>query len=293
MSMPVLVDCADYQVEQFSCPGGPTHWSADAVMPGQGMILVRRGVFRLRSAGKVMLADPTSGIIQSAGSQVATAHPAGADTYTYLSSSAALWSAAVGDEPGLTAFHLDGRIELAYLMLLRAARAADVEFGVAEQLVRLLATAAHGWSPLPGTEMPPVVAAAREAILASDPCARGLLPMAAALGVSPYQLSRRFSASVGMSLTQYRNRVRVSRALSRLEAGERDLAGLAAELGFADQAHLTRAMKAAAGFPPGAVRAMALGPDPWPDPALIARLASAIGDLRDPGASHPRRETST
>jgi AraC-like DNA-binding protein len=253
------------------------------------MILVRRGVFRLRSAGKTMLADPTSGIIQSAGSQIATAHPAGADTYTYLSGSAGLWSAAVGDEPGVAAFHLDGRMELAYLMLLRAAQAADVEFGVAEQLVRLLVTAAHGWSPLPGTAMPPVVAAAREAILAGDPCAHGLLPMAAALGVSPYQLSRRFSASVGISLTQYRNRVRVSRALSRLEAGERDLAGLAAELGFADQAHLTRAVKAAAGFPPGVVRAMAQGPDPLPDPDLIARLVSAIEHLPGPGAVEPAR----
>jgi AraC-like DNA-binding protein len=147
-------------------------------------------------------------------------------------------------------------------MLLRAARAADAEFGVAEPFVHLLVTAAHGWRPLPDGRTPPVVAKAREAILADDPAARSLLSLAALLGVSPYQLSRRFTASVGMSLTRYRIRVRVSRALSRLAAGERDLAGLAADLGFADQAHLTRAVKAAAGCAPGAVRSAAADPGP-------------------------------
>ena len=45
-----------------------------------------------------------------------------------------------------------------------------------------------------------------------------------------------------MTLTAYRNRVRVLRALDAIEDGHRDLAGLAADLGFADHAHLTRAV---------------------------------------------------
>jgi len=223
-----------------------------------------------------MLADSTTGIIKSDGSVVSTAHPAGADTFAHLGSSASLWSATVGDEPQVGAFHLDGRTELAYLMMLRGARAADAGFGVAEPLVRLLTTAAHGWCPLPDGGTPPFVAQAREAILADDPAARSLLSLAALLGVSPYQLSRRFSACTGMSLTQYRNRVRVSRALSRLAAGERDLAGLAADLGFADQAHLTRAVKAAAGMAPGAVRTMTADPGPWPDRDLAERIIGVV-----------------
>jgi AraC-like DNA-binding protein len=258
--MDILVECADFRVSQVDCPGGPMCWSPDGMLPEHGIILIQHGAFRLRSEGKVMLADSTAGLIVPAGAELATAHPAGADTYTYLSCSADLWSAAVGDEPGVAAFHLDGRLELAHLMLLRAARSSDAEFGVAERLVRLVVGAAHGWCLLPDTGTPPVVAAAREAILADDPSACSLFALAAALGVSPYQLSRRFSASVGMSLTRYRNRVRVSRALSRLDGGERDLAGLAADLGFADQAHLTRAVKAMVGCTPGAVRAIAAGP---------------------------------
>lgn len=57
-----------------------------------------------------------------------------------------------------------------------------------------------------------------------------------------------------MTVSRYRNRVRVGRALARIEEGEQDLAGLAAALGFADQAHLTRTMRAELGRPPGHIR---------------------------------------
>ncbi|WP_091202512.1 helix-turn-helix domain-containing protein [Micromonospora narathiwatensis] len=53
---------------------------------------------------------------------------------------------------------------------------------------------------------------------------------------------------------RYRNRLRVGRALDRLEEGVDSLAGLAAELGFADQAHLTRTVRAQLGHTPGQLR---------------------------------------
>lgn len=67
-----------------------------------------------------------------------------------------------------------------------------------------------------------------------------------------------------MTLSRYRNRVRVSRVLARIEEGEDDLAGLAVELGFADQAHLTRAVRREVGHPPGRLRELfsRLGPGP-------------------------------
>ncbi|MEV0238108.1 AraC family transcriptional regulator [Nonomuraea sp. NPDC050786] len=96
--------------------------------------------------------------------------------------------------------------------------------------------------------------AAREAIAADHPAAGGLLSLADLLAVSPYQLSRAFTRELGVSLTHYRNRVRVGRALDRLEEGEPSLAGLAADLGFADQAHLTRTIRRHVGHTPTAVR---------------------------------------
>jgi len=63
-----------------------------------------------------------------------------------------------------------------------------------------------------------------------------------------------------VSLTRYRNRVRVGRAIDRIEQGERDLAALAADLGFADQAHLCRTVRDHLGETPTALRRLLAQP---------------------------------
>ncbi|NUP21532.1 MAG: helix-turn-helix transcriptional regulator [Streptomyces sp.] len=116
--------------------------------------------------------------------------------------------------------------------------------------------------PSSGRELPSLVDAAREVIAADHPAAGGLLSLAELLAVSPFQLSRAFTRELGISLTHYRNRVRVSRALERLESGEPSLATLAADLGFADQAHLTRTIRRHVGHTPTAVRRLLTSPVP-------------------------------
>ena len=49
-------------------------------------------------------------------------------------------------------------------------------------------------------------------------------------------------------------RLRARAALERLAGGERDLARLAADAGFADQAHLCRVVRAETGTTPSALR---------------------------------------
>ncbi|TDC11494.1 AraC family transcriptional regulator [Nonomuraea longispora] len=97
---------------------------------------------------------------------------------------------------------------------------------------------------------------AREAVLADEPGCGNLVALSRRLGTSPSHLSHTFRHHVGMPLGRYRNRVRVSRALTRLDQGETDLAALAAGLGFSDQAHLTRVMRGEPGHTPGRVRAL-------------------------------------
>ncbi|MCW2941676.1 MAG: hypothetical protein JWN00_4661, partial [Actinomycetia bacterium] len=46
----------------------------------------------------------------------------------------------------------------------------------------------------------------------------------------------------------------VSRVLTRIEEGETDLAGLASAVGFADQAHLSRTVRAEVGYSPRRLR---------------------------------------
>jgi hypothetical protein len=65
-------------------------------------------------------------------------------------------------------------------------------------------------------------------------------PASEELAVSPRYLSRVFRRHCGMSLALYRNEPRTRIALEAIAAGVPSLALLAAELGFADQAHLRR-----------------------------------------------------
>ncbi|MGW5611103.1 helix-turn-helix domain-containing protein [Streptomyces sp. NPDC003753] len=100
----------------------------------------------------------------------------------------------------------------------------------------------------------PLIAAAREAIIEAHPASDTLFSLAKLLGVSPYSLSRAFPRELGVTVTQYRQRVRIGKALDRLEAGEHSLSTLAADLGYADQAHLTRTMRQHLGHTPTALR---------------------------------------
>jgi len=50
--------------------------------------------------------------------------------------------------------------------------------------------------------------------------------------------------------------LRARAALERVAGGERDLARLAADVGFADQSHLARVVRRETGRPPSALRAL-------------------------------------
>jgi AraC-like DNA-binding protein len=78
--------------------------------------------------------------------------------------------------------------------------------------------------------------------------------LARALAVSPHHLSRIFRSATGYTISRHRMRLRARSALERLAGGERDLARLAAELGFADQGHLCRVVRSETGRTPSALR---------------------------------------
>jgi AraC-like DNA-binding protein len=75
-----------------------------------------------------------------------------------------------------------------------------------------------------------------------------------ALAVSERQLRRRFDAAVGYGPKTLHRVLRFRHALAQLSvAGAADLASLALQAGYADQAHLTREMTRLAGRPPAAL----------------------------------------
>jgi AraC-like DNA-binding protein len=89
--------------------------------------------------------------------------------------------------------------------------------------------------------------------LRTDP-SLSLEDWAEAAGLHPGSLSRGFARVFGMSPIAYRLVQRTRRAIDALVRGEIPLSRLAADCGFADQAHMTRAVTRVAGAPPAFLR---------------------------------------
>jgi AraC-like DNA-binding protein len=70
-------------------------------------------------------------------------------------------------------------------------------------------------------------------------------------GLSQFALLRAFRAEMGLPPHAYLNQLRVRQARQLLDAGV-SAAEVAARVGFADQAHLTRHFKRVVGVPPAA-----------------------------------------
>jgi AraC-like DNA-binding protein len=124
-------------------------------------------------------------------------------------------------------------------------------FPVEEDVLRTLAhiLIRHGSRPLPVRGPPPSVTRALRRLDEAPERPVTLAELAALSGVSRFQLLRGFVRAVGTTPHAYllQQRVRLARRL--LVAGRRP-AEAAAEAGFADQSHLTRAFRRQLGVTP-------------------------------------------
>ncbi|OBF63279.1 hypothetical protein A5787_15530 [Mycobacterium sp. 852002-50816_SCH5313054-b] len=258
--MATLAVRPQFSLQAWACQPERPGWSAAERAHDGRLVLVRSGRFRRQTAEGPADLDPTVGYLGVPGEEDQFAHPRGGDAGIAVRLSAASWWQLVG-EPAATrrsTFYVDAALELAYRRLFATA---DIDYLLAENLLTLTVTAlrrvADRCTPLADRPAPSdarLVRRARAAIHDDHPAARGLFPLAELLDASPYRLSRAFPRELGVTLTRYRNRVRVGRALERLQADTSTLADIAAALGFADQAHLTRVVRAQVGHTPKALR---------------------------------------
>jgi AraC-like DNA-binding protein len=109
-------------------------------------------------------------------------------------------------------------------------------------------------APIRGDGMPAAVDRARRFIAAQPAGHHTLEEIGEAAHCSPYHLARLFGRHLGATPHQYRLRLRLAFALARLEEGERDLAGLAHDLGFASQSHFGTVFRREAGLTPAQAR---------------------------------------
>lgn len=129
------------------------------------------------------------------------------------------------------------------------------------RLAEALRQASGGGGPATRSRAPDLRSAfrMRERLLDAGPQALTVEDLAAACGLSRWQLTRRFREAFGVSPYRYLQMRRLERARDLLTGGA-DPAQAALEAGFADQAHLTRQFGRAFGIPPGAWRRLAVEP---------------------------------
>lgn len=250
LSATTLAARPEFAVCTVRCGSDHIRWSEPESHHGYRLVLPRRGRFRRQAEGSSTDLDRTMAYLGVPGEEERFAHPAGGDVCTSVRIAPRLWD---GTASGRTVY-VDARVDLAHRRLLIAAAGGDVDYALTEELLRLVTATTGRPTERPRPADRTLVAAAREAIIDGVSEAAGLCPLAGLLKVSPYRLSRAFSREMGISLTRYRNRVRVGRTLDRLAEGESSLADLAAHLGFADQAHLTRTVREHLGHTPVALR---------------------------------------
>lgn len=206
--------------------------------------LQRAGAFLQRSAGVLSLVDPMSGIVVRRMEAREVAHPFGVGVAGTEIRIAAEQAERLPRGPFVASAELD----VAHRSLLTACRSGVDGFELADRLHGLLRLVPEPLSQA-GRHSPATRAAHQRLIrevsglLAGGGLLLGLDALAQQVGYSPHHLSRVFHQVTGMTLTRYRNELRVRAVLEDLHEGERHLRTLAVRYGFADQAHLTRVMR--------------------------------------------------
>jgi len=112
-------------------------------------------------------------------------------------------------------------------------------------------TAAVGRTPT-RVRVQPWLERAREALHERPPATA--TELAAEVGVHPSHLARSFRAAYGDSVGGYARRLRLEWAAEQLARTDEPIACVAAESGFVDQSHLTRAFKRRFGLTPARYR---------------------------------------
>lgn len=260
----VLGAASGLAIEEVRCRTGLITWSDLELSARFGLVFVRRGGFMRRSHGVERYIDSTMAYFEQPGLEQQIAHPGAAGDLATL---IALWPESVADltagtcELPLQPVFVAASVGLAHRALVARLRQGAGAFETSERVTSLVARVLDGQRAetpdrlRPGTLIARrrLVDATREA-LAGDPSLPDVVALGRRVGASPHHLSRIFHQETGETLTRYRRRLRIGLALERLADGERYLAALAADLGFADHAHLTRTLRHELGLTPSALR---------------------------------------
>ena len=261
-----VVDRDGVTIRDVACRDASDRADAPEEATAHTVVFVRRGSFVRTAAGVESVCDPTVAYCTSPGDEECFEHPhTDGDDCTAVSFDPSVATSLWADEPVPGALPTPPHVDLEHRILLAAGHGAADPRELAEGAIGLVAHALElnghravaAGRPTADRARRTVVNDAREA-LAADPDL-SLPELAHAVAVSPHHLSRIFRRATGQTISRHRMRLRARDVLERFADGERDLARLAADAGFADQSHLCRVMQAETGRAPSTLRALLAG----------------------------------
>jgi AraC-like DNA-binding protein len=242
-----------------TCPVEHEHWTDAAPMKTPRISFVRAGVYQRRINGVESYADNTTVLVTQPGDEFAVAHPLGCGDLFTIVESQTEWDLLPGE------YRMNDELDLHHRRLIGLARQGVDELELGERLAALLealpsnTSRDNRWSPQTVRAHRKLASGATEVLVESGYEA-GLDGIASKLYCSPHHLSRVFRQVTGLTLTEYRNRLRVSEVLADLQDGESNLRELAARYGFADQAHMIRVVRRHYGAAPGTLQKLLKAP---------------------------------
>ncbi len=265
-----LACAAGLEAVEIRCLEDRAGWTEPVVETTHRVFIARSGGYLRRLNGVSTFVDATNVLVTRPGDEIRMAHPlGGGDTGTVVELTGDFVARLDEEGSPLPAgeLRLDDRLDLQHRALVAASRAGldsftavDGLLSLLDELSRLRGAPAQRRRAATLLAHRRLVDQARQALLAGR-LAVGLDPLATAVGCSPHHLSRVFRLVTGESLSTYRNRLRVRAVLSDLQDGADSLRALAAEYGFADQAHLTRVVRRQLGRSPSEVRRLVTVPN--------------------------------
>lgn len=258
-----LHDCDGLRILDVCCRHGAGQGETEEHAGWPGVVLVRRGCFVRAADGQQTMLDPTLAytVTPSQVSRFDHPHDDG-DDCTALLLDPVLLASIWGGAPDLPSgpLHTVPELDLEHRRLLALARRGTEHHEVFERALALtgsllgMTDRERLQSGRPATVhlRRRLVDGVRETLASRLDCS--LPELALQLAVSPHHLSRVFRQETGETIAQYRVRLRTRRALEHMAGGERDLARLAAQLGFADQSYMCRVLRAQTGSTPARLR---------------------------------------
>ncbi len=219
------------------------------------VLLLLEGSYRETSAGRTIVYEPlTLGFHAPGMAHADTIGPNGARMFAVELEQT--WQRAIAESGTMPAhlseLHGGEALWLVLRLYGQLGRARDVSALTVESLLYALC-ACIGKAP-EERRPPPWLAPVVATLHARFSERLELRALARDAGVHPSHLARAFHAFKGRPIGDYVTGLRVQEAARRIASGRDALSDIAADVGFADQSHMTRVFKDLTGLPPAAYR---------------------------------------